>query len=106
MGRMFCAIIGAIAELERSLIIERIRQGMHRAKLEGQRLGRVPLNFDHAALVRDRLDGMSLTKCAKKYAVSRASVIRFAREAQRREAAAVTVEAISADRDISVDCVA
>jgi len=34
---------------------------MHRAKLEGQRLGRVPLDIDHEALVRDRLNGMSLT---------------------------------------------
>ncbi len=38
-----------------------------------------------AALVRDRLSGSSLTMCSKKYSVSRASVIRFVRDAQRRE---------------------
>jgi DNA invertase Pin-like site-specific DNA recombinase len=58
---------------------------MRRARLEGQRLGRAPLDIDHDALVRDRLAGMSLTKVAKKYGISRASVIRFVREAQRRQ---------------------
>jgi transposase len=56
--------------------------------MEGQRLGRAPLDIDHAALVRDRLAGMSLTNAAKKYGVSRASVVRFVREAQQRQAAA------------------
>jgi DNA invertase Pin-like site-specific DNA recombinase len=85
MGRMFITLVGSIAELERSLITERIRAGMRRARLEGQRLGRAPLNIDHDALVRDRLAGMSLTSAAKKYGVSRASVVRFVREAKRRQ---------------------
>jgi len=83
MGRMFITLVGSIAELERSLITERIRAGMRRARLEGQRLGRAPLDIDHDALVRDRLAGMSLTKVAKKYGISRASVVRFVREAQQ-----------------------
>ncbi len=84
MGRMFVTIIGAIAELERSLIVERIKQGMHRAKLEGQRLGRVPFDEDVVdAVVRDRLAGDSLTTVAKRHKVSRASVVRFTREAKR-----------------------
>jgi DNA invertase Pin-like site-specific DNA recombinase len=88
MGRMFITLIGSIAELEKSILVERIRAGMRRAKLEGQRLGRAPLNIDHAALVCDRLAGMSLTSVGKKYGVSRASVVRFVREAQQRQAAA------------------
>ena len=88
MGRMFLTMVGSIAELERSLIVERIRAGMRRAKLEGQRLGRAPLKIDHDALVRDRLAGMSLTAVAKKYGVSRASVVRFVREAQQRRVVA------------------
>ena len=40
LGRAMIVIIGAIAELERNLIIERVRSGMRRAKLEGRRLGR------------------------------------------------------------------
>ena len=89
MGRMFLTMVGSIAELERSLIVERIKAGMRRAKMEGQRLGRAPLNVDRQAIVRDRVAGMSLTNVAKKYGVSRASVVRFVREAQQRQAVAV-----------------
>ena len=89
MGRMFVTIIGCMAELERSPIVERIKAGMRRRKLEGYTLGRAPLSVDHRPLVRDRLSGMSLTNVAKKYGVSRASVVRFTREAVNREAAQV-----------------
>jgi DNA invertase Pin-like site-specific DNA recombinase len=88
MGRMFITLIGSIAELEKSILVERIKAGMRRARMEGQRLGRAPLNIDHNALVRDRLSGMSLTDVAKKYRVSRASVVRFVRDGQRRRLAA------------------
>jgi DNA invertase Pin-like site-specific DNA recombinase len=84
LGRAIVVIISAIAELERSLIVERVRAGMRRAKLEGRRIGRTPLDVDRTALVRDRLSGMSLTHVAKKYGLSRASVVRFVREAQMR----------------------
>ncbi len=86
-GRLMFQIVGAMAEFERSLIAERIRAGMRRRRLEGYSLGRAPLAVDHQALARDRLSGMSLTKVAKKYSVSRASVVRFTREALRHEAA-------------------
>jgi DNA invertase Pin-like site-specific DNA recombinase len=90
MGRMFVTILGCIAELERSLIIERIKAGMHRRRLEGLPMGRAPLDIDHQSLVRDRVSGgMSLTQVAKKYGVSRASVVRFAREAMKDKAAQV-----------------
>ena len=77
LGRAMIIIIGAIAELERNLIIERVRAGMRRAKLEGQRLGRPRLNVDRDALVRDRARGHSLTQLAKAYQISRASVVRL-----------------------------
>jgi DNA invertase Pin-like site-specific DNA recombinase len=83
MGRMFVTIIGCIAELERSLIIERIKAGMRRRRLEGLPMGRAPLAIDRQSLVRDRLAGISLTQLSKKYGVSRASVVRFAREAMK-----------------------
>jgi DNA invertase Pin-like site-specific DNA recombinase len=88
MGRMFVTLVASIAELERSLIVERIRSGMRRARLEGQRLGRAPINIDRDALVRDRLSGMSLTETAKRYRVSRATVVRLVREASQRQTVA------------------
>ena len=85
MGRMFITMIGSIAELERSLIVERIKAGMRRAKMEGQRLGRAPLNVDRNAIVRDRLSGMSLSQTAKRHKVSRATVVRLVKEAAQRQ---------------------
>ena len=89
MGRMFVTIIGCIAELEPSLIVERIKAGMRRRRLEGLPMGRAPLAIDREALVCDRRSGMSLTQVSKKYSVSRASVVRFTRDAMMREAAQV-----------------
>ena len=85
MGRMFITMVGGIAELERSLIVERIKAGMRRARMEGQRLGRAPLDVDRAAIVRDRLSGMSLTQVAKRHRVSRAMVVRLVKEATQRQ---------------------
>jgi DNA invertase Pin-like site-specific DNA recombinase len=92
MGRMFVTIIGCIAELERSLIIERIKAGMRRRRLEGLPMGRAPLAVNHQSLVHDRMSGMSLTQVSKKYGVSRASVVRFAREAMKGKFTQVTAQ--------------
>jgi DNA invertase Pin-like site-specific DNA recombinase len=81
LGRALLTIIGAISELERSLIVERVKAGMRRAKLEGRRIGRTPLNIDREQVVSDRRSGMSLTQVAKKHRISRASVCRLVREA-------------------------
>jgi DNA invertase Pin-like site-specific DNA recombinase len=80
LGRAMVVIVGAIAELERDLIRERVKAGMRRAKLEGRRIGRAPLEVDRAAIVRDRLAGLSLTVVAKKHRVSRATVCRLVNE--------------------------
>jgi len=80
LGRAIIVIISAIAELERSLIVERVRAGMRRAKLEGRRIGRSPLDVDRAAIVQDRHSGLSLTTIARKHSVSRATVFRLMNE--------------------------
>jgi len=80
LGRAIVVIIGAIAELERNLIIERVRAGMRRARLEGRHIGRNPLVLDHAAIVRDRCQGQSLRQIAKGHRVSAATVQRVLRE--------------------------
>jgi DNA invertase Pin-like site-specific DNA recombinase len=80
LGRAMLTIIAAIAELERSLIVERVKAGMRRAKLEGRRIGRQPLNIDREHVVADRKSGMSLTRVAEKHGISRASVCRLMKE--------------------------
>lgn len=80
LGRAVVVIIGAIAELERNLIVERVRAGMRRAKLEGRHIGRKPLNLDRTGILRDRTQGQSLGQLAKGYRVSRATIHRVLRQ--------------------------
>jgi DNA invertase Pin-like site-specific DNA recombinase len=80
LGRAIVVIIGAIAELERSLIVERVRAGMRRARLEGQHIGRQPLVLDSAAIQKDRSQGRSLREIAKGHRISTATVQRVLRK--------------------------
>jgi DNA invertase Pin-like site-specific DNA recombinase len=80
LGRAIIVIIGAIAELERSLIVERVRAGMRRARLEGQRIGRAPLVLDNLAIQQDRQHGQSLREIAKGHRISTATVQRVLRK--------------------------
>ena len=76
LGRAIVIIIGAIAELERSLIVERVRAGMRRARLDGQRIGRAPLVLDSAAIQQDRQRGLSIRQIARERNISTATVQR------------------------------
>jgi DNA invertase Pin-like site-specific DNA recombinase len=77
LGRAIIIIVGAIAELERSLIVERVKMGMRRARLEGKQIGRAPMDVDRGQVLADRLSGLSLTAVAKRHRISRASVCRI-----------------------------
>ncbi len=79
LGRAIVVIIAAIAELERSLIIERVRAGMRRARLEGTHIGRNPLALDHEAIHRERCQGHSIRQIAKGHRISTATVQRVLR---------------------------
>jgi DNA invertase Pin-like site-specific DNA recombinase len=80
LGRAVVVIIGAVAELERNLIVERVRAGMRRARLEGRHIGRKPLELDRPSILRDREHGQSLGQLAKAHRVSRATIHRVLRE--------------------------
>jgi len=41
-GKMIFTVLGAVAELERSLIVERVRAGLRNARAKGKKLGRPP----------------------------------------------------------------
>src|ERR1035437_8616197 len=82
LGRLFLTLIGSIAELESDLIRERVLAGMRRAKLDGVRIGRAPMNIDRGAIVRDRIGGMSLTAVAKKWGISRSLVCKLVNRAK------------------------
>src|ERR1039458_5136898 len=74
-GEMLFQIIGAIAQWERSLIVERVRAGLQHARSQGKRLGRPPLRVlnakDVAALRRERArTKATFRELASKYGVS------------------------------------
>ena len=76
LGRAIVVIIGAIAELERNLIVERVRAGMRRARLEGTHIGRPSLDIDREGILRDRQHGRSLGQIAREHRISRTTVHR------------------------------
>jgi DNA invertase Pin-like site-specific DNA recombinase len=77
-----------VAELERNLIIERVRAGMRRARLEGRHIGRYPLQLDREAILSDRRRGFSLRQIAKTHRISRATVHRVIHAQSSTESAA------------------
>jgi DNA invertase Pin-like site-specific DNA recombinase len=58
-GRMVFTVLGAVAELERSLIAERVRAGLRNAKAKGKRLGRPKTAVDAARIAGLRANGAS-----------------------------------------------
>ena len=49
-GKMVFTVLGAVAELERSLIVERVRAGLRNARAKGRRLGRPKVDTDAARI--------------------------------------------------------
>jgi DNA invertase Pin-like site-specific DNA recombinase len=82
LGKAIMTIVAAIAELERSLIVERVEAGLRRARLEGRRLGRKPLDLDKNAIIGDRARGLSFRRIAKLHQISTATVRRVLRAHQ------------------------
>jgi DNA invertase Pin-like site-specific DNA recombinase len=56
---MVFAVLGAVAELERSLIVERVKAGIRNAKAKGKRLGRPKVLADPARITSLRNAGRS-----------------------------------------------
>ena len=69
-GRMVFTVLGAVAELERSLIAERVRAGLRNAKAKGRKLGRPRVAVDATRVIRLRATGLSWPKVARELGVS------------------------------------
>lgn len=74
-GKMVFTVLGSVAELERSLIGERVRAGLRNAKANGVRLGRPPLRELSIAEVRQlkrerRKTRESFKGLAQRYGIS------------------------------------
>lgn len=73
-GRMVFTVLGAVAELERSLIAERVRAGLRNARAKGKRLGRPRAFVDAAESGRLRLRGRTVREIAEELGYSRSLV--------------------------------
>ena len=77
MGKMIFTIIGAVAELERSLIRERVMMGLDRARRQGKRLGRPRVLVDREKVASLRAEGLSLRQIAIQLGVSKDRIARM-----------------------------
>src|SRR5580693_6348011 len=64
-GKMVFTVLGAVAELERSLIAERVRAGLRNAKAKGRRLGRPRKVVDASKIATLRAQGRSWRSIAR-----------------------------------------
>lgn len=73
-GKMVFTVLGAVAELERSLIVERVRAGLRNARAKGKRLGRPRVAVDAARIGRLHSQGRSIREIAEELGYSRGLV--------------------------------
>jgi DNA invertase Pin-like site-specific DNA recombinase len=77
LGEAMFSIIGAMAQLERDLIRERVTAGMRRAKEKGKALGRPKKEIDLAEAIRLKADGFTVREVAQTLGVSEATLYRL-----------------------------
>jgi len=76
LGNAIFTIIAAMAELERNIIVDRVRAGLRRAVAEGKQLGRPKSSADDNEIRQLRQQGMSLRVIAQKTGASKSTVSR------------------------------
>ncbi len=69
-GKMIFTVLGAVAELERSLIAERVRAGLRNARAKGKRLGRPRKHVDPAQVALLRSQGVPWRRIGARLGVS------------------------------------
>ena len=84
-GKAMFQMLGVFAEFERSIIQERVRAGLRRAKAEGKQLGRPRAKVLAALRAPGRTEGVR--KIAKRFGVNPGTVQRISRPLERAEAA-------------------
>ncbi|PYV68724.1 MAG: resolvase [Acidobacteria bacterium] len=76
MGKMMFTVLAAVAELERSLIVERVKAGLRNARAKGKRLGRPRVSVSAAKIQELRAEGLTLREIAARCRVSKTTIIR------------------------------
>jgi DNA invertase Pin-like site-specific DNA recombinase len=75
-GKMMFTVLGAVAELEKSLIVERVRAGLRNARAKGKRLGRPPVFVDVSRIALLRGQGSPWSMIAKDLGIGKGTAMR------------------------------
>ena len=78
-GKMVFTVLGAVAELERSLICERVRAGLRNAQAKGKQLGRPRVIVDVRKVAALRAQGASWANVCKATGLSKGTAQRALR---------------------------
>lgn len=79
-GKLMLTTLGAVAEFERSMMLERQKEGIAKAKRDGKYKGRVPTAMAKTDQVRALLaDGVGVCAAADQLGISRSSVWRISK---------------------------
>ncbi len=73
-GKLLFDVMAALAEFERSVIVERVHSGLRRARAKGKRLGRPALKLDNEKAHRMREAGLSVRQIAAELGASKSLV--------------------------------
>jgi DNA invertase Pin-like site-specific DNA recombinase len=65
VGKMIFTVLGSVAELERSLTVERVKAGLRNARAKGKRLGRPRRALDARRVAALRATGLGWKKIAR-----------------------------------------
>lgn len=85
IGKMMITMFAATAEFERDLLLERQREGVAKAKVDGKYKGRKPTARAKAAeVLRLSNEGLQRTEIARRLDIGVASVYRILAEAKKR----------------------
>jgi DNA invertase Pin-like site-specific DNA recombinase len=90
-GKMVFTVLGAVAELERSLTVERVRAGLRNARAKGKTLGRPRVTVDAAKIAALRSQGLSWVKIGVALGVGEGTVRRSALTSARNPSETVPV---------------
>src|SRR6266446_8657130 len=88
-GKMVFTVLGAVAELERSLIVERVKAGLRNARAKGKRLGRPHVAVDAAKIAALRSQGLSWARIGEALGLGEGTVRRSAQASARNPSRAV-----------------
>ncbi|MCX7806164.1 MAG: recombinase family protein [Planctomycetota bacterium] len=102
LGRAIFAIVAAMAELERNIIVERIQGGLRRARAEGKRLGRPPVSVDAGRVLAMRAEGFSIRRIARRLGVSKSKIGEILQSRAPQHASAPAVQSAQ-ERETGVD---